>query len=78
MIRDDIKAAQITAMKAGDKEARGAISLIQAVLKDHPEFLDGRKLLRKVEIQLAGGSAACLVAQRCRTIPTTAIRSAAA
>jgi tetratricopeptide (TPR) repeat protein len=33
-----------------------AISLIQAVLKDHPEFLDGRKLLRKVEIQLAGGA----------------------
>ena len=25
-----------------------AISLIQAVLKDNPGFLDGRKLLRKV------------------------------
>jgi uncharacterized protein len=34
MIRDDIKAAQITAMKAGDKEARGAISLIQAAIKN--------------------------------------------
>ncbi|RYY32177.1 MAG: GatB/YqeY domain-containing protein [Sphingomonadales bacterium] len=34
MIRDDIKAAQITAMKAGDKDARGAISLIQAAIKN--------------------------------------------
>ena len=34
MIRDDIKAAQVTAMKAGDKEARGAISLIQAAIKN--------------------------------------------
>ena len=34
MIRDDIKAAQITAMKAGDKQARGAISLIQSAIKN--------------------------------------------
>jgi len=34
MIRDDIKAAQLTAMKAGDKEARGAIGLIQAAIKN--------------------------------------------
>lgn len=34
MIRDDIKAAQIAAMKAGDKEARGAIGLIQAAIKN--------------------------------------------
>jgi uncharacterized protein YqeY len=34
MIRDDIKAAQIAAMKAGDKESRGAISLIQAAIKN--------------------------------------------
>ena len=34
MIRDDIKAAQVTAMKAGDKEAPGAISLIQAAIKN--------------------------------------------
>lgn len=34
MIRDDIKAAQITAMKAGDKETRGAISLIQSAIKN--------------------------------------------
>ena len=34
MIRDDIKQAQIAAMKAGDKEARAAISLIQAAIKN--------------------------------------------
>ncbi len=34
MIRDDIKSAQVAAMKAGDKEARAAISLIQAAIKN--------------------------------------------
>src|SRR4051812_19000093 len=34
MIRDDIKAAQIAAMKAGDKPTRGAISLIQSAIKN--------------------------------------------
>jgi uncharacterized protein len=34
MIRDDIKAAQITAMKEGDKQARATISLIQSQLKN--------------------------------------------
>lgn len=34
MIRDDIKAAQIAAMKAGDKESRNAISLIQSAIKN--------------------------------------------
>ena len=34
MIRDEIKAAQIIAMKAGDKEARGAISLMQSAIKN--------------------------------------------
>ncbi len=34
MIRDDIKAAQIAAMKAGDKTSRAAISLIQAAIKN--------------------------------------------
>ena len=34
MIRDTIKAAQITAMKAGDKDARNAISLIQSAIKN--------------------------------------------
>ena len=34
MIRDDIKSAQIAAMKAGDKDARNAISLIQAAIKN--------------------------------------------
>ena len=34
MIRDDIKQAQIAAMKAGDKETRAALSLIQAAIKN--------------------------------------------
>ncbi|MBV8238742.1 MAG: GatB/YqeY domain-containing protein [Sphingomonas sp.] len=34
MIRDDIKQAQIAAMKAGDKETRSAVSLIQAAIKN--------------------------------------------
>ena len=34
MIRDDIKQAQIAAMKAGDKETRAAIGLIQAAVKN--------------------------------------------
>ena len=34
MIREDIKAAQITAMKAGDKDSRAAIGLIQAAVKN--------------------------------------------
>ena len=37
-----------------------AISLIQAVLKDNPAFLDGRKLLRKVEILATKGKKAFL------------------
>ncbi|MEI6607192.1 MAG: hypothetical protein WCP35_17910 [Verrucomicrobiota bacterium] len=31
-----------------------AVSLLQAVLKDCPEYLDGRKILRSCEIQLCG------------------------
>ena len=34
MIRDAIKAAQIAAMKAGDKETRNAVGLIQAAVKN--------------------------------------------
>lgn len=34
MIRDDIKAAQITAMKAGDKGTRQAINLILSAIKN--------------------------------------------
>jgi uncharacterized protein len=34
MIRDDIKAAQITAMKAGEKERLAAVRLILAKIKD--------------------------------------------
>ncbi|MDE0836600.1 MAG: tetratricopeptide repeat protein [Akkermansiaceae bacterium] len=33
-----------------------AVSLLQAVLKDAPGFLEGRKILRKCEIQLQGGA----------------------
>ncbi len=48
MIRDDIKAAQLTAMKAGDKQSRNAISLIQAAIKNRdiearaPQSRDGK------------------------------------
>ena len=34
MIRDDIKAAQIAAMKSGDKQSRNAIGLIQSAIKN--------------------------------------------
>ena len=34
MIRDDIKQAQIAAMKTGDKDTRAAVSLIQAAIKN--------------------------------------------
>lgn len=34
MIREDIKAAQIAAMKAGDKDTRNAITLIQSAIKN--------------------------------------------
>jgi uncharacterized protein YqeY len=34
MIRDDIKAAQIASMKAGDKVTRNAVSLIQSAIKN--------------------------------------------
>ena len=34
MLRDDIKAATITAMKAGDKETTAALRLIGAKIKD--------------------------------------------
>jgi uncharacterized protein YqeY len=48
MIRDTIKQAQIAAMKAGDKESRNAISLIQAAIKNRdiearaPQSRDGK------------------------------------
>ena len=34
MIRDDVKAAQIAAMKSGDKATRAAVGLIQAAIKN--------------------------------------------
>ncbi|WP_375288807.1 GatB/YqeY domain-containing protein [Sphingomonas sp.] len=46
MIRDDIKAAQIAAMKAGDKDARAAIGLIQAAIKN-----------RDIEVRTGGAPA---------------------
>ena len=46
MIRDDIKNAQIAAMKAGDKDTRAAVSLIQAAIKN-----------RDIEARTAGGPA---------------------
>ena len=41
MIRDDIKAALIAAMKGGDKPRTGAIRLIQSALKDRDIELRG-------------------------------------
>lgn len=43
----------ITAVQASNLDY--AISLIQGVLKESPEFLQGRKLLRRCELQTAGG-----------------------
>ena len=55
MIRDDIKAAQIAAMKAGDKDTRGTISLIQSAIKNRdieartgPEVADDDALVVEV------------------------------
>jgi hypothetical protein len=41
MIRDDIKAALVTAMKSGDRQRTGAIRLIQAALKNRDIELRG-------------------------------------
>jgi hypothetical protein len=41
MIRDDIKAALVTAMKSGDKARTGAIRLVQAALKNRDIELRG-------------------------------------
>ena len=41
MIRDDIKAALVTSMKAGDKQRTGAIRLIQSALKNRDIELRG-------------------------------------
>ena len=41
MIRDDIKAALVTAMKSGDTAKRDAIRLIQAALKNRDIELRG-------------------------------------
>ncbi|MGD7653320.1 MAG: tetratricopeptide repeat protein [Verrucomicrobiales bacterium] len=44
----------LTAVQASNLDY--AITLIQGVLKECPGFLDGRKLLRKCEIQISGGA----------------------
>jgi tetratricopeptide (TPR) repeat protein len=44
----------ITAVQASNLDY--AVSLIQGVLKESPEFLEGRKLLRRCELQLVGGT----------------------
>lgn len=44
----------LTAVQASNLDY--AITLLQGVLKESPGFLDGRKLLRKCELQIAGGT----------------------
>ena len=44
----------LTAVQASNLDY--AITLLQGVLKDNPGFLEGRKLLRRCELQLAGGT----------------------
>jgi tetratricopeptide (TPR) repeat protein len=44
----------LTAVQASNLDY--AITLLQGVLKDNPGFLEGRKLLRKCELQLSGGT----------------------
>jgi tetratricopeptide (TPR) repeat protein len=44
----------LTAVQASNLDY--AITLLQGVLKDAPGFLEGRKLLRKCELQVAGGT----------------------
>ena len=44
----------LTAVQANNLEY--AITLLQSVLKESPGFLEARKLLRKCELQLAGGA----------------------
>jgi tetratricopeptide (TPR) repeat protein len=53
---DNARALWLKALSAVELRNYGyAISLIQAVLKDSPGFLDGRKVLRKAEIQNTKG-----------------------
>ena len=44
----------VSAVQASNLEY--AVSLIQAVLKESPGFLEGRKILRRCELQLSGGT----------------------
>ena len=53
---DDARALWLKALSAVELRNFGyAISLINAVLKKSPNFLDGRKVLRKAEIQATKG-----------------------
>lgn len=55
-LSDNIRALWLKALAAIELRNYGyAISLIQAVLKETPEFLDGRKMLRKAEIAVSKG-----------------------
>ena len=44
MIRDDIKAATIAAMKGGDKETTGTLRLVQAASEGSPRQLGGERV----------------------------------
>jgi uncharacterized protein YqeY len=44
MIRDDIKAASITAMKSGDKQRTATIRLIQSAIKNRDIELRARPM----------------------------------
>src|ERR1700677_1036071 len=50
-----------------------AVSLIQTVLKETPEFLDGRKQLRRAEVAMSKGKKSFL-----KGMPSLSMKSAAA
>lgn len=55
-LSDNARALWLKALAAIELRNHGyAVSLIQAVLKETPEFLDGRKMLRKAEIATSKG-----------------------
>ncbi len=58
---DDLRALWLKALSAVELRNHGyAISLIQTILKKAPNFLDGRKLLRKAEIAATSGKKSML------------------
>ncbi len=55
-LKDNVRALWLKALSAVELRNYGyAISLINAVLKDSPGFIDGRRMLRKAEIQNTKG-----------------------